>query len=232
MLHIDTDSPYGILAVEVIRKNVKNLNLRIRSDGTPVVSAPFFTPEKRIETFVRSNVAWLVRHLEKRENYFDKEEQKKIVHQEKVEYSGKSYTVVFLEGKPKVDLVGDYIAIFSMGNHEKTLEKWWRKEAKRIFTEDMDKLYEKYFLPLGVKKPRMSVRRMTSRWGSCNHAEGKITMNDNLIKGPRECVEYVVLHELTHLLYPNHGESFHAFIAARMPDWKERDKKLKAINKK
>lgn len=232
MFYIDTESPYGMLAVEVKRKDVKNLNLRIRPDGTPVVSAPFFTSEKRIEAFVRDNVAWIVKRLNKREQYFDKDEQKKIVHQEKIEYLGKEYTVVFLEGKTKVDIVGDYIAVFSFTDGEKVLEKWWRKEAERIFGEDIDRIYEEVFRPLGIKKPSFSVRRMTSRWGSCNHVKGKVTLSDNLIKGPRECTEYVVLHELTHLVYPDHGKDFHAFIAKRMPDWKEREKKLKEINKR
>lgn len=231
-LSIDTHSSHGVVDVEVIRKNVKNLNLHIRADGTPVVSAPFYTSEKRIETFVLSNASWITRHLNKRENYLSKEEQKKLVHVESVDYLGKRYTVVLLEGKPKVDVVGDYIAIFSLADHEKVLEKWWRKQAEEIFGQILETLYEKYFLPLRIKRPSLTVRRMTSRWGSCHPTKGKITLSDSLLKGPKECIEYVALHELTHLIYPDHGQRFHAFIAERMPDWKTRDKKLKAINKK
>jgi predicted metal-dependent hydrolase len=67
---------------------------------------------------------------------------------------------------------------------------------------------------------------MKSRWGSCNPRTGNITLNLQLIEKPKICIEYVALHELTHLIYPNHGRGFHSFMTLHMPDWRERKRVL------
>lgn len=79
----------------------------------------------------------------------------------------------------------------------------------------------------GVSMPHVTVRRMSSRYGSCSVGRGRITLASILVDVPRECAEYVVLHELTHFLYPNHGREFYAFIEKYMPDWKQRERLLK-----
>lgn len=79
----------------------------------------------------------------------------------------------------------------------------------------------------GVPMPHVTVRRMRSRYGSCSVGRGRITLAAILLEVPRECAEYVVLHELTHFLYPNHGKEFYRFIERHMPDWKQRERTLK-----
>ena len=92
-----------------------------------------------------------------------------------------------------------------------------------------DRLVDKYLLALKkyhLKKPKITIRTMTSRWGSCTPAKCKITINKNLIYPPQKCLEYIVLHELAHLIEANHSERFYAIIAEIMPNWKERRKIL------
>lgn len=83
----------------------------------------------------------------------------------------------------------------------------------------------------GVSMPHVTVRRMSSRYGSCSVGRGRITLAEILLNVPKECAEYVVFHELTHFLYPNHGKEFYQFIEKYMPDYRQREKQLKQRNK-
>ena len=118
-------------------------------------------------------------------------------------------------------------------SHQKTVDK---KETPLTASERREALG--YLMPLveqwypvvaayGVPMPHVTVRRMRSRYGSCSVGRGRITLASLLVDAPRECAEYVVLHELTHFLYPNHGREFYAFIEKHMPDWKRRERLLR-----
>lgn len=104
---------------------------------------------------------------------------------------------------------------------KKLFENWWRKQAKSILIERVRYWYpivEKY----GVEMPKVSVRKMKTLWGSCSVAHQAVTFNFYLIKARMPYIDYVVLHELVHFLYPNHSKHFYAFLSNHMPDWKER----------
>ena len=95
------------------------------------------------------------------------------------------------------------------------------QECKTIFTEVMEDLYplvKKY----GIEKPTLRIRDMETRWGSCLAKKRIITLNKRLLESPRNCIEYVVMHELCHLIHPNHSKQFYSFLTMLMPDWKER----------
>ena len=94
-----------------------------------------------------------------------------------------------------------------------------------VFTEILDEFYP-LFVPYGVKKPKLRVRTMKSCWGSCLVNKGIITLNRKLLMKPRECIEYVVVHELCHFIHPNHSKQFYGFMELFMPDWKERKARL------
>lgn len=113
------------------------------------------------------------------------------------------------------------------------------RERPAPLTEKERKAALQYLLPLvekwypavepyGVPLPHVTVRAMMSRYGTCSVGRARITLNAMLVQAPVECAEYVVLHELTHFLYPNHGRQFYAFIERHMPDWRERERRLRA----
>ena len=108
---------------------------------------------------------------------------------------------------------------------EKEYNKWLKNYARTILKE----VTEEYHKPLSkykIKLPEIEIRKMKSRWGSCLRGNNKIIYNLNLIKAPICCVEYVALHELSHMKYKNHDERFYNFMTIFMPDWKERKKLL------
>ena len=85
----------------------------------------------------------------------------------------------------------------------------------------MDELYP-LFKKYGIEKPALRIRDMETRWGSCLAKKGIVTLNKRLLEAPRNCIEYVVMHELCHFMHPNHSKYFYAFLSMLMPDWKER----------
>ena len=109
---------------------------------------------------------------------------------------------------------------------QKMFLKWWKQEAERVLTQELDALYEKVFKKYQVPKPSIHIRKMKTLWGSCTPSKSKITFNSHLYKANIRCIQYVVLHELTHLLYPNHSKQFYDFLTIHMPDWQERKKQL------
>ncbi len=102
-----------------------------------------------------------------------------------------------------------------------------RRDALRCLMPLVEKWYPAVE-PYGVVMPHVTVRAMTTRYGTCSVGRARITLNAMLVQAPAECAEYVVLHELTHFLYPNHGRQFYAFIESHMPDWRERERRLRA----
>lgn len=167
---------------ELQYKKVKNINLRIKPDGTIHISANKRVPKKIIEEFLVSKAGFILNALEKYKN---------ISYEEKVQYFGESEVCEF---------------IISL--------------CKKVYP---------YFEKRGVKYPEIKFRKMVSQWGNCRREKGTLTFNKNLMYAPPECVEYVVLHEFTHFLQPNHSKLFYDELSVVCPDWKNCRKKLKNI---
>ena len=113
---------------------------------------------------------------------------------------------------------------------ERTSDPFFTKEEiKNIILELCDSVYP-YFEKMGVKYPQIKFRTMKTRWGSCNPSKNIITFNNELMYAPKECIEYVVKHEFTHFLQPNHSKKFYLELEKICPDWKDLRNKLKNIN--
>jgi predicted metal-dependent hydrolase len=103
----------------------------------------------------------------------------------------------------------------------KLLDEWYREKAQKTYKESLEKMYplvQKY----GVQKPIVDVRLMKARWGSALTDKNTIMLNTELIKAPKYCIDYVVLHELIHFKYNDHSESFYQMLYSLMPDWEKR----------
>lgn len=165
------------------RKRIKNLNLRVRPDGTVFVSAPMRMSLARIKDFVSSKAKWIAR--------------------------------------VQADYENCPTALAERATDE---EKAQWKELVSAFAPP---LVEKWEGVLGVHANKLVYRNMKSRWGSCQPETGRICLNTRLALYPPECLEYVVVHELCHMLVRGHGKDFHELMDAVMPDWKTRRAKLR-----
>lgn len=173
----------AVIQYDLQYKKVKNINLRIKPDGSINVSANKRVSQKVIDEFIVSKAEFILRALEKYKN------------------------ISAIEQK----------------------EYYTEEEVKEQILRLCEKVYP-YYQVRGIKYPEIKFRKMVSRWGSCHSQKGILTFNTNLMYTPMECIEYVVYHEFTHFLQPNHSGKFYDELAKIYPNWKECRKKLKNIN--
>lgn len=217
------------------RKNVKNINLRIKPDGKVYVSAGKRVPVTYIDDFIRKKQDYILDAL----NMYEERRKKKIalnsyVSGEKIRFLGEILTLKVRTGQTESVTIEDSFIILTVKDEEdlrrkeKLINNWLREESLEIFQQISKEVHERFKI-YGVKYPIIKVRTMTSRWGSCQTQRGIITLNTKLLEAPRSCIEYVILHEFAHFIHPNHSREFHEFVTMLMPDWKERKKVLENI---
>ena len=226
----------GSLTYELSRKAVKNVNLRIDREGRVKVSASPRVPTDFIDSFGREKEPFILKAMKniQRRREEKKEEAAGWNEGKQVSVLGHSFILAIREGKREgIVLEAPYLYLTvkpegSEDRKEAIWQAWQKKLAKEVLEERMSQM-GRIVAPYGIVCREMSIRRMTSRWGSCQPAKGKITLNIRLVEAPVEAIDYVVLHELAHMKYPHHQKSFYDFIARFMPDWKERKELLKGI---
>ena len=108
----------------------------------------------------------------------------------------------------------------------KIFTAWWRKISLELYVKEMQKFFNNIFKKYGIDFPKVKIKKMKTMWGNCNVKNKTITFNEYLYKANLLGIQYVILHEMTHLLYPNHNNDFYNFLTIHMPDWKERKKIL------
>ena len=214
------------------RKPVKNINLRIRADQCVYVSAPKDVAAKMVDAFVVEKSAYILRALKKfKDKNRETVSENKFVNGETVKFLGRNLRLkVKNASRSKVESDESYVTLYVKDEQnadlkKRVLETWLRKKCKDEITAICKKVYpqvKKY----GVAFPEIQLREMVSRWGSCSPKKGFMTFNTALIAMPVSCIEYVVTHEFTHFLYPNHSKKFYQQLATLMPDWEERKKRL------
>lgn len=214
------------------RKQVKNINLRVKPEGQVNVSANQNVPAEYIDDFIKSKQTYIIKALDKyEESRKYTASPKKYVSGENFDILGKSLRLKVYEGNEEsvtTDGIFVFLAIKNKENQkhkEKLMNDWLKKMQTETFNQICREIYQ-IFKKYDVEYPIVKIRYMTSRWGSCYPKKGIITLNSKLIEAPRNCIEYVVLHEFAHFINPNHSKKFYDFVAMIMPDWKERKKEL------
>lgn len=223
------------ISFTVTRKAVKNINLRVNPNLEVLVSANDSVPLDYIKAFVRLKAKW----IDKRLDYYEKTKaikqgEKDYVSGEAFRYLGRQYRLkVFKADDEKVKYYRGYIHLYikdlnDFRRKEALIEKWYQERARIIFNDSLDRMVH-----LGrsyrIDYPQLASRKMTSRWGSCYPESNKIILNESLIKAPKDCIDYVVLHELIHFKYQNHSNDFYRLLTILMPDWQEKKKILDEV---
>lgn len=219
------------VSVELERKKMKTCRLKVYPDQTVRLSVPRRVSKKWAEAFLRERSGWIEAKLEFFQKTAGTAAEREVGDGSSIKLLGEDMTFAVSEcEKDCVYQEEKRIHIYTRDtdNQERVkaiFEKWWRGQAKIILEDRVDQWYpviEKY----GMEKPRVAVRKMRTLWGSCSVHRKVVTFNVSLIQAPVPCVDYVVLHELAHFLYPNHGKGFYDFLSDHMPDWKERKRRL------
>ena len=225
-----------ILGYEVHWKKVKNINLRIKPNMEIYISVPMNLHRDYIENFIRSKEEWIKSVLKKVEDVKEKQKGFEYKNGEIYKFLGKEYNLIVRTGnfngvslkndaKSNVMILTVNENIFeNIDEKKKVMEKWYFENAKKLFL----KFVEKWLEILDEHVEKVAIKPMKTRWGSCNYVKKYINLNTELIKRTPFEIEYVILHELTHLKYPNHGKGFYNYIERYMPNYKVAEKMLNA----
>lgn len=217
------------------RKKVKNINLRIKPDSSVWVSANNTVSQEKIESFLKDKSEFILKALE----YY--QDLRKYTPKPKQYVDGEHFRIcghdlrlkVFQGTKNSVESDGSYIrlTVKDVGDavlKQKTIDKWIKEQCVSTISSICESVYPK-FQKYGVDFPQLKFRKMVSRWGSCQPKRKVLTFNISLIEAPMSCIEYVVVHEFTHFLQPNHSKNFYMQLTMFMPDWLERKKLLEKM---
>lgn len=207
---LSIETPTGEkIPVEVVRKRVKNINLRVRPDGTVHLSAPLRASTERIEDFLRRHTAWIAAHVEraraKAASAPDPRARTAAKRPETVALWGRALPCSEALGTRADDLSDEELA--------KRIQALHKREVERALLQIVPELEG----AMGVHAERWTVRSMTSRWGSCTPARKTVRIASQLAAWPPECLRMVVAHELVHLMEPSHNARFHMLLDTYCP---------------
>ena len=228
----EVETEHGCICYQLERKNVRNINLRIRTDASVYVSAPKDVPESVVTQFVKRRSRYIAEAQQQFREFRQYAPQPRhYVSGESFSVLGRSLRLRVEQGK-KDDIRSDgvylYLTVKDTEDQEqkkRLVDRYLNKVCREIFQQTVNQLYP-IFRKYGVPSPRIHIRSMDTRWGSCLPQKAIITLNRHLLEMPSSCIEYVVLHEFCHFLYPNHSKDFYAILTTLMPDWQQRKKLL------
>lgn len=220
------------LHYELSRKRMKNLRLKIRPDGEIHVSAPERTPLSFIESFIRSREAFIFSALARQEELRRRAPVPTEYRSgERVMVLGRVLELRLEQGAKNLVLLSEGQLLLTVRDKEdrelkkRVLESWKRELLARKAEDACRKLYPA-FEERGIAFPRIRLRKMRRRWGSCRAAAGELCFNTALAGTPEACIELVAAHELCHLIRQDHSPEFYRLLSACMPDWQKRKKLL------
>lgn len=214
-------------------KPVKNLNLRVRRDGSVFVSVSRLVGAERADEFVASRAAFIFAAQQRRQEQRERARPKEWGGGEQIVILGRAYTIELAEGERDGMRQENGRLILTVTDtadgerRRRTAEAYLLALCREEFGGALARMHAP-LAALGVGMPALRVRDMKSRWGSCIPAKGVVTLSKNLLGAPMPCVEYVALHELCHLLQADHSPRFHALVGRFMPDWRARRALLNA----
>ena len=208
--------------VKIVRKDVKNITLKVRPNGEAILTAPKTASDEHIKFIIKKRAKWIA---QKRAFFASfKTPEKEYVSGEDFKYLGRSYRLKVVQSKEeRVKLQRGYLELFvkdksDIKRKENLIYEWYYEKATLYFFNILQELNK--IVKQDIKS--VKIRQMKTRWGSCNPYKSYINLNIELIKKPKACIEYVVFHELAHLLYPNHSKKFYDYLTLYMPDWQKR----------
>jgi len=206
------------------KKRKYSLSMKVTRNGQLQINVPFKTHESDIEAFITSKITWIKTHIIKYQALAAVPE---LTYQngELHRFMGTAYPLKLITAKQSnIEQCNDQLIVYHRKNTsiKNLLNKWYKSTALEYFKIRTQQLAEKYNMP---KINEIKVRFMKSRWGSCS-SQSVITFNIHLIKSAPESIDYVIIHELCHLIHANHGSQFYQLQSHLNPDWKRQKAQL------
>lgn len=221
---------------DLIFQDRKTLGITVKPDKSVLVKAPFGSEIEKVKNKIKKRARWILIQ----QNFFESFEPltppRKYINGETHLYLGRQYLLRIIEDtEKKTKLKGRFLEVYTPNKNRREVIKdqvfkWYRSHAEIKFREYAQPWIELFSSEYQIKPKDIEIKHLKKRWGSCS-SDNKILLNLELIKAPKGCIEYVIVHELCHLLIANHNKSFLKLLSTVMPDWeiwKERLEKMLA----
>jgi predicted metal-dependent hydrolase len=211
----------------------RTIAITVYPDRSIEVIAPKGTPPDEVEGRLRKRARWVVRQLLYFEQFRPRSPKRRYVGGETHLYLGRQYRLKVIKGAPEgVKLKGAFLTVASPSRSgspriKRLVCEWYSEKGHNRITERFHAIAPR-FIRLGCEPPAPQLRSMRHRWGSFSRA-GKILLNPDLIRAPVACIDYVITHELIHLIHPNHSPDFYDQLDTLMPDWRARKQRLEGV---
>ncbi|MDD3266031.1 MAG: SprT family zinc-dependent metalloprotease [Burkholderiales bacterium] len=212
--------------IKIIYKPVKNITLKVKPTLEVILTVPINIKQYEIDKVLEKRHDWIIKQLE----FFKKfiPSKKEFVSGESFAYLGQSYRLKISQADTESILLSDEVLYVNLKDKtdeqkkQQLIDRWYKEKAEVYFKN----LIDKYITIVNKPVNKITIRKMTTRWGSCNPKKAYINLNLELMKKHPSAIEYVVFHELTHLIHYHHDHNFYNYIATYMPDWKMRKERL------
>jgi predicted metal-dependent hydrolase len=212
----------GGISIDVVRKEIKNVHLSVHPPtGRVRVAAPRRMSLDVLRVFAIAKLPW-IRKQQKKLREQERDTPREYINRESHYVWGSRYLMKVVEAdeKPSVCISGSRMIIrvrpgADADKRQEVLEEWHREQLRL----EVAPLIDKWQKLMGVRVGHVFVQRMKTKWGSCNHRTGAIRLNTDLARKPRECLEYILVHEMVHLREPTHNERFVSLMDQFMPKW-------------
>jgi predicted metal-dependent hydrolase len=217
-----TQVQLGDLTIEVVRKDIRNIHLSVHPPhGRVTLAAPARLALDTLRIFAISKLGW-IREQQRKLLDQEREAPREFLDRESHYVWGRRCLLKVIEGETPASVEHGHNRLtlrirpgWEANRRAELLDSWSRAQIREV----LPPLLEKWQRLIGVEAKRFFVQRMKTRWGSCNPKTGTIRLNTDLAKKPRECLEYIVVHELVHLLEPTHNARFVALMDQYLPKW-------------
>jgi predicted metal-dependent hydrolase len=212
------------IVVDVVRKDIKNIHLAVYPpNGRVRVAVPHYMKDDSVRLVVISKLQWIKRQ-QKQFNDQKRQTARKYISGENHYFLGNRYllNVIYADGTPKIAIRNKTTLDLTVRpnsdweTRERVLLAWYRRELKAIVPD----IIAKWEAIIGVQITEWGVKQMKTKWGTCNISSMRIWLNLELIKKPLHCIEYVIVHELVHLLERHHNDRFMRFMDKFLPNWR------------
>lgn len=221
----------GSVEIDVTFKEIKNLHLSVHPPhGRVTIASPFFYDLEKVKIYAATKLGWIKKEQAKLRNQ-QREEPKLMVTRESHQFLGKRYLLKVVEAnRPKIVLKHDTIELYALAEatftqKQNTLYNWYKKELE---VKIVNLIYD-YASEMDLRDINFGIRKMKTKWGSCNIQKRMLWFNIELAKKPIDCIEYIVVHELVHLLERNHNKNFIILIDKFLPSWRVQKKILNEL---
>lgn len=227
---------YGsqVISFQLKRRKRTTLAISVYPDLTVEVVAPLDAPLERVYAKVRARARWIKHQLRFFDQFLPRTPDRQYVSGETHRYLGRQYRLKVVEGdSPSVKLTRGWLTVTSPAPTDvavtrRLVEAWFLGRARGKFAERLNECLRLFPDPEAVRPVGLIVRSLSARWGSMTAAR-RLVLNRRLIQAPTPCIDYVIAHELCHVLHPHHGPEFRRMLEFVMPDWEKRKLRLEQV---